>query len=325
MKITNEFKVGIIAVIAMVVLFLGFNYLKGNNIFASQKSVTIRVDRVNGLTKSNPVLLYGLQVGAVDDIIILDPSEAKNIEIKFHVRPDVTIPNTSLAKVISKDILGAMAIELFPEGTGQAVKSGDTLRASVQSSITESITTMVDPIQARLNNLLVSVDTAIHALNIVFNNKTRRSLQNSFLTVEQTLSHLNNTSIEVENLSKREAVKLSKIMANFESISTNLKNNDKAITHAINNFSDISDSLKQANLKHTILEVNKAVTDLAVIMDKIEKGEGTVGQLLNNKQMYMNLESASKNMDALIIDLKAHPKRYVHFSVFGGKKDKASK
>jgi phospholipid/cholesterol/gamma-HCH transport system substrate-binding protein len=114
-------------------------------------------------------------------------------------------------------------------------------------------------------------------------------------------------------------------MANFESISNNLKNNDKAITHAINNFSDISDSLKQANLKHTILEVNKAVTDLAVIMDKIEKGEGTVGQLLNNKQMYMNLESASKNMDALIIDLKAHPKRYVHFSVFGGKKDKASK
>ncbi|ETZ22886.1 MlaD family protein [Pedobacter sp. V48] len=316
MKIANETKVGILAAFSIALLIIGYNFLKGNAIFSSETVLYAKYSRVDGLAVSKPVLINGYQIGRVDKLELqTDGSIVATLKIKGKYE----IPRNSIAKLESTDLLGSKAI-VMALGTGNDfAQDGDTLNANVQKGILET----VQPVQKKAELIIGKMDSILTSVNSILNPNFQKNVDKSFNSIASTLSSLESTSKKVDNLVGSEGTRISAILANVEAISGNLKQNNAKISAILNNINSITDQVAAANFKQTIDNANKAVVDLQTIVGKINNGEGTLGLLVNDTKMYDNLNNASKSLDNLMIDLKANPKRYVHFSIFGGgKKDK---
>jgi len=302
-------------VVTGIFLFIyGLNFLKGKNIFDTRNNYIIVYENVGGLTISNPVYYNGFVIGRVNKISFLpDNSGRMAVEISLK-ETDLKIPRGSVARIFSDGLLGTKAISIDFSNERSFLQDGDTLRPELQASITDEVARQVKPLKEKAENLITTVDSLIQEITSIFNDGTKGSLRHS-------LQNMDEITGEFKGLVVEERVKLKKIMENIESISTNLKNNNEAITGLLKNLNNITDTLVRSNIAQTINNANIALLETAEIMKKINSGEGSLGMLVKDDKLYKNLEGASKGLDQLLIDLKAHPKRYVHFSLFG-KKDK---
>ena len=316
MKITNETKVGILAAFSIALLIIGYNFLKGNAIFSSETLLYARYSHVDGLAVSKPVLINGYQIGRVDKLQ-LQPDGTILATLKIKGKYD--IPKNSIARLESTDLLGSKAI-VMALGTGKDFAlDGDTLNANVEKNLMEA----VEPVQKKAELIIGKMDSILTSVNSILNPDFQKNVNKSFNSIAATLTSLEGTSKKVDGLVGTEGKRISAILANAEAISLNLKNNNQKINAILTNINTITDQVAAANFKQTIDNANKAVADLQGIVSKVNNGQGTLGLLVNDTKMYDNLNNASKNLDNLIIDLKENPKRYVHFSVFGGgSKDK---
>lgn len=316
MKITNETKVGILAAFSIAVLIIGYNFLKGNSIFSSETTLYARYSRVDGLGVSKPVLINGFQIGRVDKLVLQPNGE---IVATLKIKGKYDIPKNTIARLEGTDLLGSKAI-VMSLGTGKEyAQDGDTLNSNVEKNLMEA----VQPVQKKAELIIGKMDSILTSVNTILNPDFQKNVNKSFNSISATLASLEGTSKKVDGLVGTEGKRISAILANAESISANLKNNNEKINAILNNINTITDQVAAANFKQTIDNANKAVADLQGIVSKVNDGKGTLGLLVNDTKMYDNLNNASKNLDNLIIDLKANPKRYVHFSVFGGgNKDK---
>lgn len=311
MKITNETKVGILAAFSIAVLIIGYNFLKGNSIFSSETVLYARYTRVDGLGVSKPVLINGFQIGRVDKLVLQPNGE---ILATLKIKGKYDIPKNSVARLESTDLLGSKAI-VMALGTGKDYAlDGDTLNSNVEKNLMEA----VQPVQKKAELIIGKMDSILTSVNTILNPDFQKNVNKSFNSISATLASLEGTSKKIDGLVGTEGKRISAILANAESISGNLKNNNAKINAILNNINTITDQVAAANFKQTIDNANKAVADLQGIVTKVNDGKGTLGLLVNDTKMYDNLNNASKNLDNLIIDLKANPKRYVHFSVFGG-------
>jgi phospholipid/cholesterol/gamma-HCH transport system substrate-binding protein len=316
-KIANETKVGILAAFSIALLIIGYNFLKGNAIFSSETVLYARYSHVDGLGVSKPVLINGYQIGRVDKLTLQSDG---TIIATLKIKGKYEIPKNSVAKLESIDLLGGKAI-IMALGTGNVyAKDGDTLNANVAKGLMET----VQPVQKKAEMIIAKMDSILTSVNSILNPNFQKNVDKSFNSIASTLASLEATSKKVDNLVGSEGTRISSILANVEAISANLKNNNEKINGILNNIGSITDQVAAANFKQTIDNANKSMADLQAIVGKINEGKGTLGLLINDTKMYDNLNSASQNLDKLIIDLKENPKRYVHFSVFGGgsKKDK---
>jgi phospholipid/cholesterol/gamma-HCH transport system substrate-binding protein len=314
MKITNETKVGVLAAVAITVLIVGYSFLKGNDVFSRENEFYAIYPRVDGLTVSKPVLVNGYQIGRVSDLTLQADGR---ILVQFKVNPEYGIPKNTIAKLESTDLLGGKAI-VFELGNGSDMAAdGDTLNANVKKDLMDQ----VEPVQKKAEQIISRMDSVLTSVNSTLSPEFQRNFDRSFASIARTLETLEKTTQTVDGLVTNQSSKISVIITNLESISTNLKNNSSTITKIVNNFDKISDDVAKANFAQTITEANKAVADLQVVINKVNSGNGTLGQLINDERMYNNLNNAAANLDKLIVDLKANPKRYVSFSVFGGNKD----
>lgn len=314
MKITNETKVGALAAVAIAVLIVGYSYLKGNDVFSRENEFYAKYDRVDGLTASKPVLVNGYQIGRVSQLTLLPNGQ---ILVQFKVRPEFSIPKNTIAKLESTDLLGGKAI-VFQLGTGSDYAvNGDTLNANVQKDLMQQ----VEPVQKKAEQIIARMDSILSSVNSTLNPEFQRNFDRSFASIARTLETLEKTTKTVDGMVSVQSLKISGILSNLESITLNFKNNNDKISTIMNNLEKVSDDVARTNFAQTINEANKAVADLQTIVSKINSGTGTLGQLINDERMYNNLNNAAENLDKLMIDLKANPKRYVSFSVFGGKKD----
>ncbi|AMP98634.1 ABC transporter permease [Pedobacter cryoconitis] len=318
MKITNETKVGILAAFSIAALIIGYNFLKGNSLFSSETLLYAKYTHVDGLAISKPVLINGFQIGRVDKLV-LQPDGTILATLKIKGKYD--IPKSTIARLESTDLLGSKAI-VMALGTGKDfAQDGDTLNSNVEKNLMET----VQPVQKKAELIIGKMDSILTSVNSILNPDFQKNVNKSFNSIAGTLASLEGTSKKVDGLVGTESKRIAAILANAESISGNLKNNNEKINAILSNINKITDQVAAANFKQTIDNANKAVADLQGIVSKVNDGKGTLGLLVNDTKMYDNLNNASKNLDELIIDLKANPKRYVHFSVFGGggsKKDK---
>ena len=205
------------------------------------------------------------------------------ILVQFKVNPEYGIPKNTIAKLESTDLLGGKAI-VFELGNGSDLAvDGDTLNANVKRDLMDQ----VEPVQKKAEQIISRMDSVLTSVNSTLSPEFQRNFDRSFASIARTLETLEKTTI----------------------------------TKIVNKFDKISDDVAKANFAQTITEANKAVADLQVIINKVNSGNGTLGQLINDERMYNNLNNAAANLDKLIVDLKANPKRYVSFSVFGGNKD----
>jgi phospholipid/cholesterol/gamma-HCH transport system substrate-binding protein len=313
LKISNETKVGILAITAIVILVIGYSFLKGNDVFTNEKEYFAEYENVAGLAVSKPVLVNGFQVGRVAGLK-LQPNG--KILVQLQINPDYPIPSNTVARLTSTDLLGNKAIVFELGNSKVAAEDGAMLDAGEQKNLLEQ----VQPVQKKAEEMIARLDSILTSMNATLSPEFQKNFNASFASIAHTLEVLEGTTRKVDNMVGANTSHIAGIIANLESISSNFKANNARITSIMNNLDQVSDQVAKANFKQTMDNANKAIADFQAIADKVNSGQGTLGQLLNDQQMYDNLNASAENLNKLMIDLKANPKRYVSFSIFGGKK-----
>lgn len=317
MTIKKEVKIGGIVVIAVFLFIYGLNFLKGKNIFTARTHYYVVYKNVGGLTESNPVYFNGFVVGKVNKIFFA-PDMKGGIIVDFVLREnDLKIPKNSIARIFSDGLLGTKAIGIDFGTSSEFAESGDTLLPNLENSLTAQMSEQLMPVKDKAESLIVRADSLMAVITKLFSPGVNDNLRHS-------IENVNAITLNVNGMVAEQRKRLDAITANIESISKNLKDNNENLTKIMANFKNISDSIAKANLAQTLNNANIAVKQTAEIMDKINSGKGSLGMLVNNDSLYKHLDNASRDLDRLLVDLKEHPKRYVHISVFG-KSDKPPK
>ena len=312
MKISNETKIGAFTVIALAILIMGYSFLKGNDVFTRENHFYATYDNVMGLSVSKPVLINGFQIGRVSNMT-LQPDGRTKVELSVESKYDV--PKNTLAKLEGTDLLGGKAIVFELGDSKELAENNDSLNAGIKRGIAESL----QPVQKKAEAIVAKMDSILNSLNNIMNPRFQKNVDRSFNSIANTLETLDGTSKKVDALVGAQSIRINNIMANVESITANLKASNAYLSGSLANVNKITDDVAKGNIKQTLDNANKAVTDLQAIITKINSGKGSIGLLLNDDKLYNNLSNTTADMDKLMIDLKANPKRYVHFSVFGGK------
>jgi|YNPMSStandDraft_2_1061718.scaffolds.fasta_scaffold16489_1 phospholipid/cholesterol/gamma-HCH transport system substrate-binding protein len=314
-KISREIKAGVIVIIAIAFFVWGYSFLKGKDLFEKTYSYFAIYDRVDGLMNSAPVYVNGLKVGNVGNISFLSDTN-RQIIIELKILKNFFIPKKSIAEIYSADLMGTRAIKIILSNENTFYRPYDTIISSIEADLKTQVSAQVLPLKLKAEDLIKSIDSVMTVVQSIFDRQTRYNISRSIESIRMTVESLEKTSVALDTLVQSEKYALTRIIANIESISENLRNNNELITNIMKNLSNLSDSLQQANIKQTILNANKALYEANLILDKINRGEGSLGMLIQNEQLYKNLESSSRNLDLLLRDLRENPKRYVHFSLF---------
>jgi phospholipid/cholesterol/gamma-HCH transport system substrate-binding protein len=310
MKLATETKVGILAIVSIAILIIGYSFLKGNDVFTKEKIYYAKYARVEGLTVSKPILVNGYQIGRVSSMKLLPTGQ---ILAEFKVHKQYSVPSNTIARIANTDFLGNKAI-IFDLGDSKSTAlSGDTLDGGVNQNILEQI----EPVQKKAEAVVLVIDSILTSINNTINPEFQTNVNRSIASIANTLNTLEHTSKQLDGLVGMEKSKISGILTNVELITSNLKDNNERINAIFNNLESVSDQAAKANFTETIAKANLAVADFQSIVDGINKGNGSLGKLLNDEELYTNLEDASKSLDNLIIDMKENPNRYIHFSIFG--------
>ncbi|MEX0967098.1 MAG: MlaD family protein [Bacteroidia bacterium] len=320
MKLSDEFKIGVLAVVALTILILGFNFIKGNDLFKSTKKLYSSYQKINGLSVSDPVFMYGYQVGKVESIEVIEYGVNPRILISFSIRDEANIAHNSVARIFSTDLLGTKALEVVPGESMSFVEDGDTIAGDIEVSLTESINEVLNPLQQKTVSLIGSLDSLLGIFQEVLDTNTKADIEGSFRSIAQTLKNVENTTSTFDRMATSESVKLSRILTTVEQISTKLNSNLDTFTIINNNLAQISDSLAATDFKGTVERAYAALEEVEDILIKVNNGEGSLGMLVNDPKLYQNLEAATRDLDNLVLDIKKNPHRYLNFSVlsFGG-------
>jgi phospholipid/cholesterol/gamma-HCH transport system substrate-binding protein len=314
MKISNETKIGALTAIAITILILGYSFLRGNDVFSGSNKFYAVYRSVEGLAVAKPVLVNGFQIGRVSSMKL--QQDGRTI-VEFKIDPSYVVPKNTLAKLQSTDLLGSKAI-VFELGNSKVpAEDQDTLKADIQGSLAESL----QPIQKKAEMLISKMDSSLASINKILNPNFQKNVDRSFMSIANSLQTLEGTTKKIDNLVAAQSGHINGILTNAEVVSGSLKASTAHINGMTANFEKVSNDVANANIKQTLDNANKAMADLQATIAKINSGQGSLGLLMNDDKMYKNLTDASNNLNNLFIDLKAHPKRYVSFSVFGGKKD----
>ena len=314
MKLSNETKIGILAIVAIAVLVLGFNFLKGQSLFDKSDKLHAVFHKIDGLTTSNAVIINGLQIGTVHELKEKDRT-LDSIVVTINLSKDIDIPTNSIA-YINKDLLGAASIAIELGNGNQYVKSGDTLNTQVTTGIMEDVKASLNPALNNVNGTLKSVDSLIEVMGGYFDPNTRNNFQ-------RIIANLSATSASLQSLLQSQSANLQQTLGNMNQITGNLARNNENINRTLSNLEKASSNVANLNVKQTMDSLNYTVSQLNAAVSKINTNDGSIGLLLNDKKLYQNLEGTTRSLNILMDDLRVHPKRYVNISIFG-KRDKGN-
>lgn len=305
MKLSKEVKIGLTVLVSIAFFLYGFNFLKGKNIFTQRTKFYAVYDNVGGLTESNPVMIRGYAVGQVNKIFF-HPNNSKKLVVELSLQEnELAIPKNTTAKIYSSGLLGGMAVELVFGDSKDALNNGDTLISELDAGIMAEIAKHAEPVKNKAENLLVSADSLITDLNKYVSSNSNNSINSILMNLSKITIQLNSILLE-----QREKI---------NNLTSTINNNTGRIDNTMKNISSISDSIANLKFAATLNQIESTMKKLNQTIEKIDNGEGSLGLLVNDKKLYNNLESSTKNLDKLLIDLKEHPKRYVQFSVFSKK------
>ncbi len=305
--------IGLVLVFTIITFFLGFNFLKGEDLFSSKIKLYATYENIDGLEKSDLVTIKGFKIGNVTEIYFSDVRASKLI-VEFEVDRSYEIPRNTIAQINTTDLMGDRSLNLIL-GEGEMAKEGDTLRSALTEGLKEQVSQQVLPLKIKAESLIGSMDSLVVSFQTILNSESQGNLISSIQNIKKTLSNLERASGGLDHLITAEKSKISDILTNLAELSHLLKNNSSNMDNILTNFSSLSDSLAQTDLKATLNQAQQATEDLAQMLDKVNKGEGTIGSLLNDDELYTHFAQAAENLERLVADLKQNPKRYVRFSV----------
>lgn len=312
MRIRKEVKIGLIVVLVIAFVIWGFNFLRGKNIFSVSKQYYAVFSNIGGLQESSTVSANGYTIGRVSDINFIYGKTSKII-VEVSIDRQFDIPVNSVVEIYSTDFMGSKAVNMILGSSDKFARENDTLTGRFDGDISVLVTKKLLPLKEKGERLIESIDSVMAIIRGTFTPETQENIRRGVASLEEII------------ITQRERVSV--IMENLEDITNNLRNSNKKISNTINNLSNFSDSLSQSRIKSAIANANDVIYETRVLMQKINQNQGTVGKLVNEDSVYYSLEKTLNDLDNLLIDLKANPKKYVHFSVFGssGKKQQNSK
>jgi len=313
MKISNETKVGVMAVVALAALILGFNYLKGSALFQHTKKLYAKFDNVEGLDVSNPVQVNGLTIGNVTAINESDKDLSQGVVATITLKKDVRLPDNSVA-MINSSLLGTSTITITKGYSNNFLDNGDTIETKQKPNLLSQVQANIDPVILKLGGTLTSLDSLVQVVGTMFDPRTK----NNFSAI---VANLASSSAELQKLLNDQTGALAQSLRNLSQFTANLNKSNEHISSTMDNVDKTTAHLAAAKIPEAVDGLNATLGDLKATIQRLNSPNGTVGLLLNDKRLYNNLESTTRSLNTLLDDFRVHPKRYVNISVFG-KKDK---
>jgi phospholipid/cholesterol/gamma-HCH transport system substrate-binding protein len=311
MKISNETKVGALTAIAITVLILGFNFLKGKS--ARGREVFAVFPNVEKLVVSNPVKINGLQVGKVTELQEIDKN-LSGILVTLTLTKDLNIPKNSVA-VLNAELLGSGEVNIHLGNGTNYIQEGDTVRTERSLGIADRFQKSLDPAINNINKTLLSLDDVLQKLNTILDPNTRNNLQG-------IIANLAQSSRSLELLLNTESGMLAKSIGNLNVITSNFARNGPKIDSTFTNLQVATDKLSRAKIAEAIESMQRTMARLEAGIAKIDSKEGTVGLLLNDRKLYDEVRLTNRSLTILLDDLRVNPKRYINISLFGSKDKK---
>ena len=310
-KISNEVKVGATAILTLVVFVWLFSFLKGKDFLKSTAIYYTVYDKVGGLAESSPVEINGYKVGVVRSLDFIDV-ESGRLLVKFSVKKGFKIPKNTVAEIVPVSLLGGMKVQfVYGKGPG-TYKDGDTIPGRLAESLMDKIDTEITPVKEKITNLIVVLDSVIKSVDEVMNPEFKKNFSS-------TLAHLNNTTESLDKVLGSKEKELAATIDNINKFTKMLSDNSGKMNKTFSNLETISDSLAVADLKGSVTNLKKSLEKTSLLIENLNKGKGSAGQFLTNDSLYVNMTSSLESLNLLLKDMKANPKRYVHFSLFGKK------
>ncbi|MGC9151168.1 MAG: MlaD family protein [Microbacter sp.] len=288
----REIKIGIMSIAAIAILYFGINFLKGINLFKPGNYYVVTYTNVDGLAVANPVIVKGYQIGQVHSIEY-DFSKETPFEVFLSINKDIHIPKGTQAELKDAGLVAGKEIELiFPKNSSSYYTSGDTIIGTTEMGFMATLNNQLMP---KIQAMIPKIDSLLDALHEVAANP---SIKKSLASLERTTDNLDQTSLQLKFI---------------------MKNDVPSILNKVNvmadNFDAVSQNLKNIDFQKTINSVNATLANVQSLTQKMNSKEGTIGMLMNDTTLYVSLSRLTKNTNALMVDLKQHPKRYVHFSL----------
>jgi len=314
----NRYKqilIGVSFILAIALFIWGYNFLKGKDIFNKQTIYYAKYHEVSGLEISNPVSINGVRIGQVSRMYFA-PDMSGDVIVELTINTDFPIPDNTIARIFSSDLMGSKSVDFKLGNSADQAKDGDTLATSIEAGLMEEVNAQVQPIKAKAESLLASIDTLVVAFQSIFNESARKNLSESFDNINKSFSNIQSTTTNLDTLMITEGNRVSSILNNIDSLTYTLSENREKFASIISNFEMISDSLAEANIPATFNRANSTLDELETILAKINDGEGTIGMLMHNDTLYFELNKTAEELNMLLKDIRENPKRYVKFSVF---------
>jgi len=319
MKINNETKIGALTAIAIALLILGFNFLKGRSLFKSGFFLYAKYENTKGLLPSHPVIINGYRVGSVYEIEAADQN-VKEILVTIKFNQDFNIPANSLA-TIKDNPLGTPAIEIALGNAGDFLHSDDTLKTGKSGGLFDAVSSKLNPVADQLVATLGSLDTLLRNFNTVLDTSTKGNLQGVISNLNYATASLVKSSASLQHMLNSETGALAKTLDNVSTFSGALADNKGKLDSTLSNVQQATEHLAKADIDGIVTNLKASVDKLNSAMDKVSSPDGSLGALINDKTLYNNLNNTVRSLNTLMDDLRVHPKRYVNISVFG-RKDK---
>lgn len=311
MKISNETKVGALTAVAITVLILGFNFLKGKS--AGGNDIFAVFPNVEKLVVSNPVFINGLQVGKVTNLKEKDKN-LSGIVVTITLSKDINIPRNSVA-TLNSELLGSTGVNIFLGNGTDYVKEGDTIRTERSLGLTDKLQKSIDPAIDNINKTLLSLDDVLQKMNTILDPNTRNNLQG-------IVANLATSSHSLEQLLNTETGLLAKTIGNLNTITSDFARNGPKIDSTFSNLQTATDKLSKAKIAEAVESMQRTMSKLEGAIGKIDSKDGTVGLLLNDRQLYDEVRRTNRSLTILLDDLRVNPKRYINISLFGPKDKK---
>ena len=309
----KEVKIGIFALVMLLSLWAGIRFLSGIDIFSRNIIYYASYENVSGLQTAAPITIHGVKVGTIESITF-DPSKGSDVEVALAVKRQYRLPVDTRAVIYDNGIMGGKAIMLELGSSNEILKRGDQIISDGGSDMISSIGNELGDLKGKLSVVADNLATALANINTLVEQNTDN--------LSGTISNLNSISASLDGVLKSERKNIEGIVTSLNGLAEMLDQNTERFDRIIGNVDAVAEQLEQAKVDSLVKAFTSTADNLSRMLASINAGEGSVGELMNDKELYDNLAAASGNLSALLADLKEHPARYVHFSVFGSDPDK---
>jgi phospholipid/cholesterol/gamma-HCH transport system substrate-binding protein len=299
-----EIKIALLALAGLFLLVWGINFLKGIDVFKKQDTYYVIFEKASGLLPAHVVTINGINVGTVDEIQLMRNLSNK-VLVTLSINKDITIPLNSIVEIVTPNLLSSPQVEIVLGNHDRYFTEGDTINGILASGLMDGLEEVMIP----LKNLILSLDTSLFLL--------KQTLQSGTLTdLEATLKNLHGTTDKINDLLATNTDKVNTIVTDVQTFTSTLHDNNEKINGIVGNLHTISENLAEAELKQTIDNAAEAIGKLDTLLNNVNRGKGTLGQLVVNDTLYFNLQHAVVSLDSLLKDVKANPRRYIKITVF---------